>query len=161
MKARREILDRIELFPCVIIEAPVRASLPPQSSEGVPSHGILVESLGALAMNSFATFLSALAAIVAVFAGTAHAGDDDAPDGRALFYMSCATCHLGSSALLGVVPPPDLFRDSLPRGDSEEVLFAVIRSGTGTGRMPAFAEGLDEAETRALVRFIRSRRALE
>ena len=112
-------------------------------------------------MNSFATLLPALTATLAVFAGTAHSGDDDALDGRALFYTSCATCHVGSSALLGVEPPPDLFRDSLVRGDSEEVLFAVIRSGTGSGRMPAFAEGLDEAETRALVRFIRSRRALE
>ena len=112
-------------------------------------------------MNPFATFLAALAAIQAVFAGTAHAGEDGAPDGRALFYLSCATCHVGSSALLGREPPPDLFRDPLARGDSEEALFAVIRFGTGSLRMPAFAEGLDEAETRALVRFIRSRRAAE
>ena len=110
-------------------------------------------------MNRFATFLSALAATHAVFAGIARAGEHEAPDGRARFYASCATCHVGSSALLGQVPPPDLFRDPLARGDSEEMLSAVIRAGTASGRMPAFAEGLDEAETRALVRFIRRQRA--
>ena len=110
-------------------------------------------------MYRFATFGSAFAAIYALFVGAAHAGKDDAPDGRALFYSSCATCHVGSYALLGQQPPPDLFRDPLARGDSEQLLFEVIRSGTGSGRMPGFAEGLDEAETRALVRFIRSRRA--
>ena len=108
-------------------------------------------------MKAFATFLPALAVIVS----GSHAGEREAPDGRALFYMSCATCHVGSSALLGQEPPPDLFRDPLVRGDTAEVLFAVIRSGTGSGNMPAFAEGLDEDETRALVRFIRSRRAAD
>lgn len=110
-------------------------------------------------MYSFATLPAVAAALLVAFAGGgAHAGEGDVPDGRALFYSSCATCHVGSSALLGLQPPPDLFRDPLVRGDTEEALFAVIRSGTGSGRMPAFAEGLDVAETRALVRFIRSQR---
>jgi mono/diheme cytochrome c family protein len=112
-------------------------------------------------MNRFVTFRLALATIHVAFAGAAYAGEEAAPDGRALFYASCATCHVGSAALLGHEPPPDLFRDPLARGDSEQSLFAVIRSGTGSGRMPAFAEGLDEAETRAVVRFIRSRRAAQ
>ncbi len=112
-------------------------------------------------MKSFAKFWPALAVILVLFASQSLAGETQAPDGRTLFYMSCATCHVGSSALLGQEPPPDLFRDPLVRGDTEEVLFAVIRSGTGSGNMPAFAEGLDEDETRALVRFIRSRRAAD
>ena len=112
-------------------------------------------------MNRYAILVPALALLLAVLAGELRADDasqEEAPDGRALFYMSCATCHVGSSALLNVAPPPDLFRDPLALGDSEEALFAVIRYGAGSGRMPKFAEGLDEDETRAIVRFIRSRR---
>jgi mono/diheme cytochrome c family protein len=110
-------------------------------------------------MKPFATFLSTLAVMFAIAASGSRAGERKAPDGEALFYTSCATCHVGSAALLGQKPPPDLFRDPIVRGDSAEALFAVIRSGTGSGKMPAFAEGLDVAETRALVQFIRSRRA--
>ena len=112
-------------------------------------------------MNLFSIFIAALAVVVALFSSELRAGESEAPDGRGLFYFSCATCHVGSSALLNVAPPPDLFRDPLALGDTEEALFAVIRFGTGTGRMPKFAEGLDEAETRAIVRYIRSRRAEE
>jgi mono/diheme cytochrome c family protein len=112
-------------------------------------------------MKPFAIFHSAFVVMLAVIASGSQAGEREAPDGEALFYMSCATCHVGSAALLGQKPPPDLFRDKIVRGDSAEALFAVIRSGTGSGRMPAFAEGLDVAETRALVQFIRSRRAAE
>ncbi len=110
-------------------------------------------------MKSFAKFWRALAVILVLFASQSLAGETQAPDGRTLFYMSCATCHVGSAALLGQKPPADLFRDPLVRGDSEAALIAVIRFGTGSQAMPSFAEGLDEAETRALVRFIRSRRA--
>ena len=110
-------------------------------------------------MRFFAKFLPALAMILLLLAGHTRAEETPTPDGRALFYMSCATCHVGSAALLGQKPPADLFRDPLPRGDSEEALIAVIRFGTGSQAMPSFAEGLDEAETRALVRFIRSQRA--
>ena len=112
-------------------------------------------------MNSFARILAAFALVLAVFAGDLRAEEREDLDGRGreLFYFSCATCHVGSTALLNVAPPPDLFRDPLARGDSEEALFAVIRVGAGTPRMPKFAEGLDEAETRAIVRFIRRQRA--
>lgn len=110
-------------------------------------------------MQSFAAFLPLLAVLLAALTSESRAGERAAPDGEALFYMSCATCHVGSAALLGQKPPPDLFREPIVRGDSAEALFAVIRSGTGSGKMPAFAEGLDVAETRALVQFIRSRRA--
>ncbi len=110
-------------------------------------------------MQCFAKFPLALALMLVVCGGQSRAGETRAPDGRALFYMSCATCHVGSAALLGQQPPADLFRDPLVRGDSEEALIAVIRYGTGSQAMPSFAEGLDEAETRALVRFIRSQRA--
>ncbi len=110
-------------------------------------------------MQSFAKFWRALAVILVLFASQSLAGETQAPDGRTLFYMSCATCHVGSAALLGQKPPADLFRDPLVRGDSEAALIAVIRFGTGSQAMPSFAEGLDQAETRALVRFIRSQRA--
>ena len=97
-----------------------------------------------------------LAALLVV-SSAASATDPDGP-GEALFYRYCATCHVGSSALIGVTPPPDLFRDPLPRGDTTAALTTVIRSGAGGGRMPAFASGLDATETRALVAFIRRQR---
>jgi len=90
--------------------------------------------------------------------GMNGAGASEALSGEALFYMNCATCHVGSSALMGLAPPPDLFRDPLPAGDSAAALSAVIRVGAGGGRMPPFADGLNETETRALVAFIRSQR---
>lgn len=78
--------------------------------------------------------------------------------GESLFYTYCATCHIGSSALMGMKPPPNLFRDTLGVGDSPEALTAVIHAGAGGGRMPPFREGLNDTETRALVAFIRSQR---
>ena len=78
--------------------------------------------------------------------------------GEELFYANCATCHVGSSALMGMRPPPNLFRDTLGVGDSDEALTVVIHSGAGNGRMPPFRDGLDDTETRALVAFIRSQR---
>ena len=110
-------------------------------------------------MKCPAKFWPALTLTLVIFASQSTAGESETPDGRALFYSSCATCHVGSSALLGQKPPADLFRDPLVRGDSEEALMAVIRFGTGSQAMPSFAEGLDETESRALVRFIRSQRA--
>jgi mono/diheme cytochrome c family protein len=100
--------------------------------------------------------IAALAMLVSLPADPAT--KHEAPGGEALFYTNCATCHVGSSALMGMRPPPDLFRDPLNVGDSAEALTAVIRSGAGGGRMPSFAAGLDESETRALVAFIRSQR---
>ena len=98
----------------------------------------------------------ALVALSNIAMARAAAGEE--LSGEALFYMNCATCHVGSSALMGLRPPPDLFRDELEAGDSAAVLSAVIRAGAGGGRMPPFADGLNETETRALVAFIRSQR---
>jgi mono/diheme cytochrome c family protein len=89
---------------------------------------------------------------------TEPATADEAAGGEALFYTNCATCHVGSSALMGMRPPPDLLRDPLKVGDGAAALTAVIRSGAGGGRMPSFAGGLDDSETRALVAYIRSQR---
>jgi len=85
-----------------------------------------------------------------------------APDpGRELFLANCATCHLGQGGLVGQSGPPDLLHDPLPRGDSAEALAAWIRNGTGSPAMPAFADGLSPAEIDAIVRYIRSERALK
>jgi len=100
--------------------------------------------------------LAALLLLSPLPASRSHA--EDGPSGETLFYTNCATCHVGASGLMGLRPPPDLFRDPLAVGDGTAALSAVIRVGAGGGRMPAFAEGLDAAELGALVRFIRSRR---
>lgn len=83
---------------------------------------------------------------------------EEEPPGKTLFYTNCATCHVGSAALMGMPPPPDLFRDPLRVGDSAEALSAVIEKGAGGGRMPSFRDGLDDTETRDLVAYIRSQR---
>jgi mono/diheme cytochrome c family protein len=84
------------------------------------------------------------------------------PDaGRALFLENCATCHLGHAGLVGQAPLPDLLRDPLPRGDSEQVLSTWIANGTGYPGMPAFGGALSPTEIAELVRYIRAQRQLK
>ena len=83
----------------------------------------------------------------------------EAPDGEAIFLRDCATCHLGRGGLIGNAALPDLLGGPLARGDGAEVLAAVIRNGTGSPRMPAFRDGLSDAEIAALVAWIRAERA--
>ena len=106
---------------------------------------------------------AAAAASALVLGGlAASAGDgtsQGAPSGEALFLRDCATCHLGRGGLIGNAALPDLLRGPLARGDGAEVLAAVIRNGTGSPRMPAFRDGLSDAEIAALVAWIRAERA--
>jgi len=81
------------------------------------------------------------------------------PSGEAIFRRDCATCHLGRGGLIGDAPTPDLLAGPLARGDGAEALTAVIRNGTGSLRMPAFRDGLADAEIAALVDWIREQRA--
>jgi mono/diheme cytochrome c family protein len=107
--------------------------------------------------------LAAAAAAALLLAGlaaaTAARAGEPAPSGEALFLRNCATCHLGRGSLIGSAPLPDLLSAPLPRGDSVEALTVVIRNGTGAPKMPAFREGLSDAEIAALVGYLRERRA--
>ena len=90
---------------------------------------------------------------------TATAAASAPPSGEAVFLRDCATCHLGRGGLIGNAALPDLLADPLPRGDDAAALTAVIRNGTGSLRMPAFRDGLADAEIAALVDWIREQRA--
>src|SRR5262245_10722861 len=107
--------------------------------------------------------LAAGALALLLGAGLAAAAQAGAPQaaapGEAIFRRDCATCHLGRGGLMGDAPTPDLLAGPLARGDGAEALTAVIRNGTGSPRMPAFRDGLSEAEIAALVRWIREQRA--
>jgi mono/diheme cytochrome c family protein len=103
---------------------------------------------------------STLLGLLACACAAAAQADPPPPGpGRALFLAHCATCHLGQGGLVGQAGPPDLLAGVLPRGESAEALALWIRNGTGSPAMPAFAEGLSEAEIAELVRYIRAERA--
>ncbi len=105
----------------------------------------------------YATRVPAGLVLLGLLAAGSAAGNETLP-GQALFYTHCATCHVGAGALMGMRPPPDLFRDPLGIGDSAAAISAVIQAGAGGGRMPPFRDGFDDAELRALVTYIRSQR---
>ena len=107
---------------------------------------------------SFDRIIIGLAVGLSLLAWVGAVSAETALDGEALFYMNCATCHVGSSGLMGMRPPPDLLRDPLRVGDSAEAIATVIRVGAGGGRMPAFADGLSDREVRDLVAYIRNQR---
>ena len=102
---------------------------------------------------------AALLMLAGLAGGTAGRAADPAPSGEQIFLRNCATCHLGRGSLIGSAPLPDLLSAPLPRGDSAEALTVVIRNGTGSPKMPAFREGLSDAEIAALVGYLRERRA--
>lgn len=81
------------------------------------------------------------------------------PSGEAIFLRDCATCHLGRGGLIGNAALPDLLAGPLPRGDDAAALSATIRNGTGSPKMPAFRDGLEDAELAALVAWLREQRA--
>jgi len=72
-----------------------------------------------------------------------------------LYQQHCATCH-GNGLQGGLAP--SLLDDQWTHGGSDEAIARIIREGV-TDAMPAFRDELSEAETRALVVFIRERRA--
>lgn len=79
-------------------------------------------------------------------------------DGKTLFLENCATCHLGGGGLLGAPRTPDLFEESLARGETEAALLQAIRYGIDPPRMPAFEKGLSEDEMRMITIYVLERR---
>jgi mono/diheme cytochrome c family protein len=82
-----------------------------------------------------------------------------AADGKELFEMSCATCHLGGGGLLGAPRTPDLFADPLLRGETEGAIVQAVRFGVNPPRMPRFESGLAAEEIDAIVRYVLAMRA--
>lgn len=77
-----------------------------------------------------------------------------AADGKELFEMSCATCHLGGGGLLGAPRTPDLFVDPLLRGETKAAIVQAVRFGVNPPRMPRFESGLATEEIDAIVRYV-------
>lgn len=79
----------------------------------------------------------------------AQPGSREAP---ALYAELCSGCH---GEFLEGGKGPSLIKNKWLHGNKEEALFHSIRSGYPANGMPAFANAIDPAETRALVTYIR------
>ena len=76
-------------------------------------------------------------------------------DARNIYAQFCASCH-GAGLQGGTTP--SLLDETWKFGGDDASIARAIREGT-PGGMPAFGETISDAETRALVVFIRERRA--
>jgi cytochrome c oxidase cbb3-type subunit 3 len=82
-------------------------------------------------------------------------GKGKTPDGKALFQAQCAKCHGDDGKGIPSIPDiPDLSTAKWQSSRTDKEITEAINNGIGI--MPGFQETLSAAETRAVVKHVRS-----